>query len=352
KPQFFFFGGLSEKKGLRGIGKLAKELNQEKPMRFVCKEACSADFSGPENEFKQLNIFPFKRAFGLTPLRWSYKAMTWIEYELFDFFASRCVENSSPVYAVQGMALNIFKKAKKLGLKKFLIASSLHIERVWSLHKEEEKILGYDYEWLGPKLKDKILREYELADLIIVPSELTLETFTERGFAQERLKLMPREIDQDYFRRRQAKQDKVFRVLFVGRITPQKGIHYLVQAFRELNLPDSELILFGSTATRAANRWFKKLISNKRNIVTACGDARDAYEQASVLVHPSLQDNYGLAVPEALTYGLPVIVTENTGAKDLVKDGVNGFIIPIRDTEAIKEKIRFYYRKKDARTGD
>jgi glycosyltransferase involved in cell wall biosynthesis len=107
--------------------------------------------------------------------------------------------------------------------------------------------------------------------------------------------------------------------------------------------------MFGSTATCAANGWFKKLISNKRNIVTACGDARDAYKQAPPLVHPSLQDNYGLAMPEALTYGLPVVVTENTGAKDLIKEGVNGFIIPIRDSEAIKEKIMYYYRKKDER---
>ena len=125
-----------------------------------------------------------------------------------------------------------------------------------------------------------------------------------------------------------------------------------MRAFTELNLPNSELLLFGSTATRAAKGWFKKLIRNKRNIVTACGDARDAYEQASLLVHPSLQENYGLVVPEALTYGLPVIVTENTGAKDLIKEGVNGFIIPIRDAEALKEKIRYYYRKKDERTED
>jgi hypothetical protein len=99
---------------------LAKKLSQEKQMRPVCKEASSADFLGQENEIKRLNIFPFKRALRLTPLRWSFKAMTWIEYGLFDFFASRCVENSSPVYAVQGMALNIFKNRKNVVWRKFL----------------------------------------------------------------------------------------------------------------------------------------------------------------------------------------------------------------------------------------
>jgi hypothetical protein len=69
------------------------------------------------------------KALSFTPLRWNLKKMTLIKYGLFDYFASHHVEVSSPVYAVQRMALNIFRQAEKLSLEKTLIATSLHATR-------------------------------------------------------------------------------------------------------------------------------------------------------------------------------------------------------------------------------
>jgi starch synthase len=63
------------------------------------------------------------------------------------------------------------------------------------------------------------------------------------------------------------------------------------------------------------------------------------YSQGSVLVMPSLQDGFGLVMSQAMACGLPVIATTNTGAMDLFTDGQEGFIVPIRSSEAIREKI-------------
>jgi len=349
RPQFFFPWDISQAHGLnRLVLPLAKKLSKQSRIRLVCKTAKKEDF--PELNFSEdltrINIITFKRFLSLTPLRWSLKQVTLLEYSFFDYIASRHVEPTAPVYALQGMALCIFKKAEKLGLEKVLIAATLHIGLIWQLHKEEEKTLGYDYEWLNARLKNRILKEYELADVIITPSRLTYQTFLEKGVDEAKLKYQPPETDINYYRRRQAKLDDVFRVLYVGRIAPQKGIHYLIKAYRELNLPNSELLLFGGTATRETRTWLKRLRKGCDNIKVERGDPRPAYEQSSVLVHPSLNDNTGATIYEALAYGLPVIVTENTGAKEAVKDGENGFIIPIRDVEAIKEKILYYYHRK------
>ena len=344
RPQFFFPWNISQRHGLnRIVLPLAKQLSKQAKIRLVCRDAGSADFPNLENNIRRVNIIPLKRILSFTPLRWSLRLMVMLEYNLFDYFASKYVENYSPVYAVQGMALYIFKKAEKLGLKKILIATSLHIGFVWQVHKEEERILGYDYEWLNLRLKDKMLKEYEMADLIITSSKLTYKTFLDRGVDEHKLKYLPPEIDKDYYKRREAKLDDIFRVLYVGRITPQKGIHYLIKAFKELNLPNSKLLLFGGTATRETRIWLKHMIKGWDNIEVRSGDPRPAYEQSSVLAHPSLNDNTGATISEALAYRLPVIVTENTGAKELISNGENGFIIPIRDVEAIKEKIRYYY---------
>jgi glycosyltransferase involved in cell wall biosynthesis len=61
---------------------------------------------------------------------------------------------------------------------------------------------------------------------------------------------------------------------------------------------------------------------------------------------PSLADSYGLVVSEAMSTGLPVIVSENTGMADLIRNGREGFVVPIRDSEKIAEKLTFLYENR------
>ena len=70
------------------------------------------------------------------------------------------------------------------------------------------------------------------------------------------------------------------------------------------------------------------------------------FSQGSVFCFPSLSDGFGLVVPQAMACGLPVIVTENTGAKDIV-NAKNGFIVPIKNIEEIKKKILILYNDRD-----
>src|SRR5260370_28382511 len=67
------------------------------------------------------------------------------------------------------------------------------------------------------------------------------------------------------------------------------------------------------------------------------------YSQASVLVLPSIQEGLALVQAQAMACGVPVIASDNTGAADLFTDGVEGFIVPIRDADAIREKILMLY---------
>ena len=71
------------------------------------------------------------------------------------------------------------------------------------------------------------------------------------------------------------------------------------------------------------------------------------YSNSSVFVLPSLADSFALVVLEAMACGVPVIVTEHTGSKEVLREGVDGFIVPIRDVESIKEKILFLYENRD-----
>jgi len=74
---------------------------------------------------------------------------------------------------------------------------------------------------------------------------------------------------------------------------------------------------------------------------------KEFYNKANLFVTPSIEDGFGMVILQAMACGLPVITTKNTGGSEIVDEGVDGFVIPIRDKEKLKEKILLLYQNKD-----
>jgi glycosyltransferase involved in cell wall biosynthesis len=134
---------------------------------------------------------------------------------------------------------------------------------------------------------------------------------------------------------RPAPDDGVFRVLYVGAISVRKGLRYLIEAFRQLKHPKKELWIVGPTInTRGLENL--SLPEGVKFFGPLKGDDLQAvYLQATVFCLPSIEEGQALVLSEALTYGLPVIATENTGIEDLLDDGKGAMVVPIRDADAI-----------------
>lgn len=121
-------------------------------------------------------------------------------------------------------------------------------------------------------------------------------------------------------------------IVFVGQLVERKGIRHLLQAFKELNpeVHDVGLILVGDGPMK---NTFKSLCNgrvNKRVHFLGFVDEEtkiQCYSISDVFVLPSLKDHWGLVVNEAMLCGLPVIVTEATGAKEMIERGVNGLVV-------------------------
>ena len=96
-----------------------------------------------------------------------------------------------------------------------------------------------------PKVVERELTEYQEADFIAIPSQFVKETFLQQGIPEERLIQVPFGVDLTHFYP-VPKEDNTFRIIHCGNISIRKGVHYLLQAFAELNLPGAELWLIGS----------------------------------------------------------------------------------------------------------
>jgi glycosyltransferase involved in cell wall biosynthesis len=135
------------------------------------------------------------------------------------------------------------------------------------------------------------------------------------------------------------KEDKVFRIIYVGELSVQKGIHYLLEAASRFSEKEVEVWLIGSMSPEA--RALLKAYEGRFRYfgVIPRAELYRFYSQGSVFVIASIQEGLALVQAQAMACGIPVIATTNTGAEDLFTNGVEGFIVPIRDVDAIAEKI-------------
>ena len=183
--------------------------------------------------------------------------------------------------------------------------------------------------------------ECERADRILVGSQFARNTFIEEGFLAEKMVVIPYGADLARFSPAQPTdgQKKTFRVLFVGNIGQRKGISYLLRAYQRLKGPNTELMLVGNYPDDSSPfAPFRDQFTHVPHVPQS--QLAAIYQDAQVFVFPALLEGMGLVVLEAMASGLPVITTPN-GPGDLVRDGVDGFVVPIRDVDAIVEKLEY-----------
>ncbi|HXN12299.1 MAG TPA: glycosyltransferase family 4 protein [Candidatus Acidoferrales bacterium] len=219
---------------------------------------------------------------------------------------------------------------------------SAHIEFQDEIMREEFARFGARFPGIDARLVERELEEYAFCDLIFVPSSFAMRTFTGKGVPRDKLRLNPYGVDLTMFHRA-PKRDRKFRVLFAGTVTLRKGLPYLFEAMAGLEHYDVELCVVGSLEAEMRPIMAKYEGRFRYLGAVARAELHKHYSQASVLVLPSIEEGLALVQAQAMACGVPVIATENTGAADLFTDGMEGFIVPIRDAGAIREKLLTLY---------
>jgi glycosyltransferase involved in cell wall biosynthesis len=234
--------------------------------------------------------------------------------------------------------------ARRLGMATVVERGSAHI--LWQRQQldEERRLTGLPVELPHEHSIEQELQEYETTDFIAVPSAFSARTFINRGIPASKLLVNPYGVDLSLFDRaaaggrgsRRAARDGL-RVLHVGRVSAQKGVHYLVDAIARV--PDCRLTLVG-----AVDPGMDRVVTNQPRIQVVGAVPGPTlpgwYGEADVFCLLSVQEGLALVIAQAMAMGLPVIATPNTGAEELITNGVNGFIVPARDPGAVAERLR------------
>jgi glycosyltransferase involved in cell wall biosynthesis len=189
----------------------------------------------------------------------------------------------------------------------------------------------------------RMLAEYDLADVILVPSQKAAETFLAAGISEDKLHYVARGVDAARYTPGEAPAD-VFRLILVGALIKRKGVHHLLAAWRKLNLKNAELVLVGALHDEM-KPYLAELATESVRHLGFSSQVQNELRRSTAFVFPTECEGFAKVTLEAAACALPIITTAESG--DAVVHGHNGLIIPPNDPDALAEAILHFYQHRN-----
>jgi len=262
-----------------------------------------------------------------------------------DLACRRFIKECDVFLFYSGSGLMSSRYAKKKGVITIVEAVNSHVEFQEDILEMEFKHLNLLWKPFPVKEKTRRIKEYEEADFILLPSEFVKRSFIAKGFSAKKLLKVPYGFNKaSYYHANTTNGlgQTNYTILYVGSISVRKGVRYLIEAFKKLSHPKKRLVLVGPNVNDGA---LNGLILTPDIVFTGVLKGKNleqAYHAADVFCLPSIEEGLALVLGEALSFGLPIITTCNTGADDIITNGKEGYILPICDSVAIWQKLQAF----------
>jgi starch synthase len=259
----------------------------------------------------------------------------------FDWWLRRNIEPCDAFIAISGAGLTSGPLVQSRGGKFICDRGSTHQRFQDEVMAEEHRRWGVPYVAPAAHILRREETIYASADVITVPSTVARRSFLQMGLPPEKVHVIPYGVRLDRFTPTDLPPTDTFEVLFAGQISLRKGIPYLLEAFARLRHPHKHLTLVGAVQEDLRSILPKLPTEN----VTFLGNIPQTelatrMSRSHVLALASVEEGLALVQGQAMACGCPVIATAATGAEDLFTDGVEGFIIPDRDTDALADRLQ------------
>jgi glycosyltransferase involved in cell wall biosynthesis len=250
------------------------------------------------------------------------------------------------IYAYEDGAATGFAAARARGLTTFydqpigywraarrILMEEAELEPEWA-----ETIVGNRDSAAKTERKDEELRG---ADVVFAATSFTKATLQEHPGFTAPVHVLPYgapTAEDGAPRSAYAHVARPLRVLYVGSLGQRKGLSYLFAA-AALAGRSITLTVIGTKPAKPCAALDRALSSHNWIPSLPHAAVLEQMRHSDVLVFPSLFEGFGLVILEAMAQGVPVITTPHTAGPDIITDGVDGFIVPIRDTEAIAARL-------------
>jgi len=297
---------------------------------------------------EKIKTFPWLQApymmrgrFGLNKWDWLNKEWAWWAHETLDKYVAGKIKEQSVLIALSGSGLLSGTMTQRKGGKYICDRGSSHIRFQDELLRDEYARWKLPFHGVDRRNIKKEEAEYELSDKITVPSEFVRKSFLLKGVPEGKISKIVYGARLDRFSKLADPDPDKFVVLWVGAVSIRKGFMYLLDAFQRLKHPNKELRVVGTVMPE-----IRQLLTGQNldqiNFLGVLPNVKlaEMYSKANVFVLPSLEEGLAMVQGEALACGCPVIGSTNSGAEDLITDGLEGFIVPIRSADAVLKSFQ------------
>jgi starch synthase len=253
----------------------------------------------------------------------------------------RQLSDCSLVYAYEDGALETFRAAQAQNISRIYDLPIGYWRVAQQIYAEErERQPDWAVTLTGARdSEEKLARkdeELKLANRVVVASTFTKETLRAADLAVD-VRVIPYGAPPSISSNGEAPSGPL-RILFVGSLGQRKGLSYLLRAV-ELIGSKVTLTLLGRKAAEGCGPLEKAVRKHRWIPSLPHPELLRVMQQHDVLVLPSLFEGFGLVILEAMAQRLPVITTAHTAGPDVISEGVDGFIVPIRSAEAIATRL-------------
>ncbi len=329
---------------------LARQLHSHGALGAVFTAYPRFKLRGEDLPAELIHTFPWVRA-PLLALRYRRylgyrinRAWEYVDRTCLDRYVRNNLPPCEVFVGLSGSALRSGRAARARGAKYVCDRGSSHIRVQDRQLREEHDRWGLEFDGIDPRVIDLEEREYAESDCITVPSSFALRSFVDSGVASNKLRRLPYGVDLSRFEPDGRPDRDRFDVLFVGGMSLRKGIPYLIQAYRALAHAGKSLTLVGSVSPELIRHLRRRGVWEDDVRVLGSlphAEIKRIMSRSHVVVLPSVEDGFGLVLAEAMACGCPVIGSRNTGTEDLLSaDGCEGFVVPVRDSDAIARRLQ------------
>jgi glycosyltransferase involved in cell wall biosynthesis len=270
-----------------------------------------------------------------SPFAWRRRATRWTDAAMGRKAGTRARQTNSALLSYSYYGYQAFSSYGKPGL---LFQAHPHpasvrriLMRELEAHPECAPSLRKEWELSLPQEDfERLVAETQMAAHTLAASSFTRQTLVENGVAVESVSVIPYGVDLERFSPAPSgyrpATDGPLKLLFVGIINQRKGIKYLLEALRLVSSRQVELTVCGRVVDDLALfRPFASQVKIRPSV--SATELLQAYRSADLFVFPSVVEGFGQVLLESLACGLPVLSTTRTAAPDLVREGIEGFIV-------------------------
>jgi glycosyltransferase involved in cell wall biosynthesis len=252
-----------------------------------------------------------------------------------------------------GFLHHCLSTARRTSTKIILETGSCHTDQQAALIKKEYDSYGLTINSHNKKRQALARQEYAEADLIMAPSDFVKQSFVNEGFSADKIAVVPYGVDTSFFTPALTKPiGNSFTFLFVGMVSLQKGIHYLLRAWQQADLDQNKTQLVIIGALQKDFLQVRHKLPQARNVIFTGGISREAlrsqYQAANVFVLPSVQEGFAMVIGEAMACGLPVIASTHTGASNIINHETSGLLYNPYEIETLAGLLRWCYQNPEA----